>query len=111
MASRSPFLKASKSFLFFARNIYAKRIASGCFSPDFCKPSHLTSVRLFRYESREMSDSDDLPGLSARQAEVYTFISRHIAASGYPPTIREIGVALGIRSTNGVADHLKALKR
>lgn len=28
-----------------------------------------------------------------------------------PPTIREIGEHLGIRSTNGVPDHLKALKR
>lgn len=58
-----------------------------------------------------MTDSDDLPGLSARQAQVFTFISRHISRAGYPPTIREIGEALGIRSTNGVADHLKALKR
>ena len=28
---------------------------------------------------------------------------------GIPPSLREIGDALGIRSTNGVADHIKAL--
>ncbi len=32
-------------------------------------------------------------------------------ANGYPPTLREIGEHLGIRSTNGVGDHLKALER
>ncbi|MCA9522077.1 MAG: transcriptional repressor LexA, partial [Myxococcales bacterium] len=30
---------------------------------------------------------------------------------GYPPTIREIGAHMGIGSTNGVSDHLKALER
>lgn len=33
------------------------------------------------------------------------------AARGYSPTIREIGDALDIKSTNGVNDHLKALER
>lgn len=31
--------------------------------------------------------------------------------SGYPPTIRELGDTLGIRSTNGVNDHLKTLAK
>src|SRR5690606_23054524 len=30
---------------------------------------------------------------------------------GYPPTLREIGEYMGIRSTNGVNDHLRALER
>src|SRR6185503_2256635 len=30
---------------------------------------------------------------------------------GYPPTLREIGVHFGIRSTNGVNDHLRALEK
>ncbi len=53
----------------------------------------------------------DRPELTDRQREVYEFIQDRIRAWGYPPTIREIGEHLGIRSTNGVADHLKALKR
>ena len=49
--------------------------------------------------------------LTDRQAAVLEFIQQHIDESGYPPTIREIGDHLGIKSTNGVNDHLKALER
>ena len=49
--------------------------------------------------------------LTDRQLEVLRFIAREIDERGYPPTIREIGEALDIRSTNGVNDHLKALER
>ena len=49
--------------------------------------------------------------LTDRQLEVLQFIAREIEDRGYPPTIREIGEALDIRSTNGVNDHLKALER
>ncbi|MGF1511128.1 MAG: transcriptional repressor LexA [Myxococcota bacterium] len=50
-------------------------------------------------------------GLTPRQQEILSFISRRIEEQGYPPTIREIGEEMGIRSTNGVNDHLKALER
>jgi repressor LexA len=49
--------------------------------------------------------------LTDRQLEVLRFIARQIEDCGYPPTIREIGEGLDIRSTNGVNDHLKALER
>ena len=52
-----------------------------------------------------------LPPLTDRQQQTLDFIQDRIKAWGYPPTIREIGEHLGIKSTNGVADHLKALKR
>ncbi len=52
-----------------------------------------------------------MDGLTERQLEVLRFIARQIEDAGYPPTIREIGEALEIRSTNGVNDHLKALER
>lgn len=35
----------------------------------------------------------------------------HIERTAIPPTLREIGAALGIRSNNGVSDHLIALER
>ena len=54
---------------------------------------------------------ESLPELTARQRQVFEFIENKIQEWGYPPTIREIGEHLGIKSTNGVADHLKALKR
>jgi repressor LexA len=46
-----------------------------------------------------------------RQKEILTFILRTSEERGYPPTIREIGEQMDIRSTNGVNDHLKALER
>src|SRR5260370_18394617 len=49
--------------------------------------------------------------LTDRQQKILSFIKRSIQDQGYPPTIREIGEAFGIRSTNGVNDHLKALER
>lgn len=49
--------------------------------------------------------------LTDRQQLVLNFITRSIERRGYPPTLREIGHHLGIRSTNGVNDHLKALEK
>lgn len=52
-----------------------------------------------------------MQGLTERQRQILEFISKRIQEQGYPPTIREIGEQMGIRSTNGVNDHLKALER
>ncbi len=49
--------------------------------------------------------------LTARQQEILEFIASTVDQQGVAPTFREIGDALGIRSTNGVADHVKALER
>jgi repressor LexA len=49
--------------------------------------------------------------LTDRQREVLEFIQESIVGRGYPPTLREIGERMGIRSTNGVNDHLKALEK
>lgn len=49
--------------------------------------------------------------LTERQQQVLRYIGECIEAQGFPPTLREIGERLGIRSTNGVNDHLRALER
>jgi repressor LexA len=49
--------------------------------------------------------------LTGRQREILHFIVRQTEERGFPPTIREIGEEMDIRSTNGVNDHLKALER
>lgn len=49
--------------------------------------------------------------LSPRQREILEFIAAAIDANGVVPSYREIGAALGIGSTNGVSDHLKALEK
>jgi len=50
-------------------------------------------------------------GITDRQRMVLEFICGSIDERGYPPTLREIGNKLGIRRTNGVNDHLRALER
>ena len=52
-----------------------------------------------------------MQGLTKRQEMVLDFITQSINSRGYPPTLREIGSHMGIRSTNGVNDHLRALER
>lgn len=49
--------------------------------------------------------------LTARQRAILTWIEEYIRREGAPPSLREIGKAFGIRSTNGVNDHLRALER
>lgn len=44
-----------------------------------------------------------------RQLEVLRTIASLSSAKGYAPTIRELGDALDISSTNAMNDHLKAL--
>jgi len=61
----------------------------------------------FRYEKERLRP--DL--LTERQQQILDFITDSINARGFPPTLREIGEHFGIRSTNGVNDHLKALEK
>lgn len=49
--------------------------------------------------------------LTRRQRLVLDFVVSFLRERGYPPTLREIGAHLGIKSTNGVSDHLRALER
>lgn len=49
--------------------------------------------------------------LTERQRQILDFITESITVRGYSPTLREIGHQMGIKSTNGVNDHLKALER
>lgn len=49
--------------------------------------------------------------LTERQNQILSFIVKESEMRGFPPTIREIGEEMGISSTNGVNDHLKALER
>ncbi len=53
----------------------------------------------------------DFSQLTDRQHEIYDFIREKIESRGYGPTVREIGLAFGIKSPNGVMCHLKALEK
>lgn len=48
--------------------------------------------------------------LSERQASILEFIARHCDRNGYPPTVREIGMAVGLASPSTVHAHLAKLE-
>ena len=51
------------------------------------------------------------PALTETQQHILDFISSYIQENGYPPAIRDIGVAFEIKSPNGVMCHLRALQK
>jgi repressor LexA len=54
----------------------------------------------------------DLPkDLTKRQQEIFDFIKRYSAKYGYPPTVRDIGKAVGLASSSTVHAHLANLER
>jgi repressor LexA len=49
--------------------------------------------------------------LTKRQQEIFDFIKRYSAKYGYPPTVRDIGKAVGLASSSTVHAHLSNLER
>jgi repressor LexA len=49
--------------------------------------------------------------LTARQREIYEFVTEYVDTHGYPPTVREIGDAVGLASPSTVHAHLANLER
>ena len=51
-----------------------------------------------------------MPRTSNKQEEILQYIDRFVAENGYPPSVREIGAAVGLRSTASVSYHLNHLQ-
>jgi repressor LexA len=49
--------------------------------------------------------------LTARQQEIWQFLVEYVDGHGYPPTVREIGEAVGLASPSTVHAHLANLER
>jgi repressor LexA len=49
--------------------------------------------------------------LTKRQQEIFDFIKKHSAKYGYPPTVRDIGKAVGLASSSTVHAHLSNLEK
>ncbi len=49
--------------------------------------------------------------LNPKQAEIFDYIKSQIKTKGYPPSVREIGQAVGLSSTSSVQFHIDALER
>src|SRR5262244_1221680 len=62
---------------------------------------------------RSGSNEGGFPNMAAndRAREILAFIRRFTREKGFPPTIREIGEAFRISSTNGVRYHLSRLEK
>jgi repressor LexA len=60
-----------------------------------------------RHEERDVPMVD----LTKRQQEIFEFIKRYSARHGYPPTVRDIGKAVGLASSSTVHAHLANLEK
>lgn len=49
--------------------------------------------------------------LTTRQAEILNYIQQYIREQGYPPSVRDIGKAVGLSSSSTVHGHLSQLER
>jgi repressor LexA len=53
---------------------------------------------------------DLVKDLTKRQREIFDFIGSYLSKHGYPPTVREIGKAVGLHSSSTVHAHLSKLE-
>ncbi|WP_306205786.1 transcriptional repressor LexA [Actinoplanes sp. RD1] len=58
-----------------------------------------------------MEPGADSPALSAQQQRILAVVAASIRERGYPPTVREIGARVGLRSPSTVAHHLQVLEQ
>ncbi|GIE87499.1 transcriptional repressor LexA [Actinoplanes regularis] len=61
--------------------------------------------------SVDVGDDGSRPRISARQQRILTVIRDSVRERGFPPTVREIGAAVGLVSPSSVAYHLKVLEQ
>jgi repressor LexA len=77
-----------------------------------CRPGYCQAMTDERTaDVTELPDGPaDSSGLTARQRKVLEFLRDEIEKRGYPPSMREIGAAVGLTSTSSVAHQLRALE-
>jgi repressor LexA len=68
------------------------------------------NLRLFDPALEETGPTMDLD-LTKRQKEIFDFMRKYAAKTGYPPTVREIGKAVGLHSSSTVHAHLANLEK
>lgn len=59
--------------------------------------------------SRRRGEGKAVDGLTQVQRDIWNFIRNNVEERGYPPTLRELGDAFRISSTNGIRYHLRVL--
>jgi len=76
--------------------------------PDAADVPAVEPAGVHRFPDLEDADGD---GLTPRQQRVLEVIRDWVERFGYPPSVREIGEAVGLTSTSSVAHQLRALER
>ncbi|WP_218009143.1 transcriptional repressor LexA [Herbidospora cretacea] len=66
--------------------------------------------RVTAYDDADLFDHLDAAALSPRQQRILVTIRDWVVRHGYAPSTREIGDAVGLRSSSSVSRHLKALE-
>src|SRR3954452_23075083 len=71
-----------------------------------------THVRITSMEPAEAGGlMVDTSSLTKRQKEIFEYVKRYSSEHGYPPTVRDIGKAIGLTSSSTVHAHLANLEK
>jgi site-specific DNA recombinase len=70
-----------------------------------------THVRRSPQSTQAQGAEQAIMDLTKRQQEIFDFIRKHSAKYGYPPTVRDIGKAVGLASSSTVHAHLANLEK
>src|SRR3954471_11521065 len=63
------------------------------------------------FDPQPTRGSESIVELTGRQQEIWGFLVDYVDRHGYPPTVREIGEAVGLASPSTVHAHLANLER
>lgn len=74
-----------------------------------CK--HLFPEQVFAFWDEQVYDDAMSEPLTPRQREILNVIEQNMQERGYPPSVREIGEAVGLNSPSTVHNHLATLQR
>jgi repressor LexA len=74
-------------------------------------PSGRTSTLVGEHTFVHIYDPEVQSMLTGRQQEIWKFLTDYVDEHGYPPTVREIGEAVGLASPSTVHAHLANLER
>ncbi len=85
-------------------------IADTYTKPNAHRTGSLTSWPRLDGSSPNLDPRKPAPGKDRGTRDaIYTFVQAYIAKNDVPPTMREIGEAVGLRSANSVSYHLNQL--
>jgi repressor LexA len=78
----------------------------------FTSNSRSTAELVLQHDGSRPTEGDTVTeGLTPRQRGILDFIEAQMRSRGYPPSVREIGEAVGLTSTSTVHAHLNTLQR